>query len=196
MKQALATTAAALSMTANAIGGTAWDVDNVHSSVKFSVRHLVISEVEGAFKLYSGTVQSSSADFAEASVEFSVDVNSLSTDNEMRDNHLKSDDFFNAEKFPRMTFKSTSWKKIDDQNFVVEGNLTIRNVTRKVAFQVVYGGTMKDPYGNVKAGFKATAKINRFDYDLKWNVLTEAGGATVGRDVEIVVKLELAQKQS
>lgn len=196
MKQAIAATAAALSMTSNAFGGTTWEVDNIHSSVKFVVSHLVISEVEGNFKVYSGTVQSSSPDFVDASVEFSIDVNSLSTDSEMRDNHLKSDDFFNAEKFPKMVFKSTSWKKIDEQNFAVEGNLTIRNVTKRVSFRVVYGGTMKDPYGNVKAGFKATAKINRFDYDLKWNVLTEAGGATVGKDVEIVVKLELAQKQS
>ena len=195
MKQALATTAAALSMSASAVGGTMWEVDTVHSSVKFDVKHLVISEVEGAFKVYSGIVESPTPDFTDASVEFSIDVNSLSTDNEMRDNHLKSDDFFNAEKFPRMAFKSTSWKKIDDQTSELEGNLTIRNVTRRVAFQIAYGGTMKDPYGNLKAGFKATATVNRFDYDLKWNVLTEAGGATVGKDVDITLKLELVQKQ-
>lgn len=176
------------------VAQTTWTVDNVHSNVKFTVSHLVISEVEGSFKVYSGTVESK-ADFSDAAIEFTVDVNSITTDNEMRDKHLKSDDFFNAEKFPKMTFTSTAWKKLDDRNYRLEGNLTIRDVTKPVVFNVVYGGTMKDPYGNVKAGFKATATINRFDYGLKWNVLTEAGGATVGKDVAITLNLELTQKK-
>ena len=114
----------------------------------------------------------------------------------MRDNHLKSGDFFNAEKFPRMTFKSAAWKKVGEQNYLLEGDLTIRDVTKRVTFAVVHGGTIKDPWGNTKAGFKATTVINRFDYGLKWNTLMEAGGATVGKDVSITLNLEFGQKKS
>ena len=119
-----------------------------------------------------------------------------SAQNKMRDNHLKSDDFFNAEKYPKMTFKSVSWKKAGDQNYVLEGDLTIRDVTKRVTFTVVHGGTIKDPWGNTKAGFKATTVINRFDYGLKWNTLMEAGGATVGKDVSITLNLQFAQKKT
>ena len=174
---------------------TKWTVDNVHSSVKFSVSHLVISEVEGAFKKFTGTVTSPSPDFTNATVDFSIDVSSLNTDNEMRDKHLKSDDFFNAEQYPNMTFKSTSFKKVSGNKYALKGNLTIRNVTKPVTFDVVYGGTAKDGYGNTKAGFKASTVINRFDYNLKWNNLTEAGGATVGKDVTLDLKMELAQSK-
>ena len=188
--------AAAMTIAANVDAGTIWTVDNVHSNVKFSVTHLVISEVEGSFKVYDGTIESDKQDFTDASIEFTVDVNSINTENEGRDKHLKSDDFFNAERYPKARFKSTSFKKIDDRNYTLEGNLTIRDVTKPVIFAVIYGGTLKDPYGNTKAGFKATTVINRFDYGLKWNALTEAGGAMVGKDVTLTLNLELVQKQS
>jgi polyisoprenoid-binding protein YceI len=172
---------------------TKWTVDAVHSSVKFTVTHLVISEVEGSFKKFDGSITAAKPDFTDASINFTVDVNSISTDNEMRDKHLKSDDFFNAEKFPAMTFKSTGFKKLTANKYALSGNLTIRDVTKPVVFNVVYGGTVKDGYGNTKAGFKATAAINRFDYNLKWNALTEAGGATVGKDINMEIRLEFAQ---
>ncbi len=175
---------------------TKWNVDNVHSSVKFSVPHLVISEVEGAFKKFSGTIIGSKSDFTDASVNFTIDVNSINTDNDMRDKHLKGDDFFNAEKYPEMIFKSTSFKKVSGNKYALYGNLTIRDVTKPVKFDVVYGGTAKDGYGNTKAGFKATSVINRFDYNLKWNALTEAGGATVGKDITLDLKLEFAQAKA
>lgn len=175
---------------------TKWNVDNVHSSVKFSVSHLVISEVEGAFKKFTGTLTSAKPDFTDAAVNFSADVNSINTDNDMRDKHLKGDDFFNAAQYPDMTFKSTSFKKLSGNKYALYGNLTIRNVSKPVKFDVVYGGTAKDGYGNTKAGFKATAVINRFDYNLKWNNLTEAGGATVGKDVTLDLKLEFAQAKA
>ena len=174
---------------------TKWAVDNAHSSVKFSVSHMVISEVEGSFKTFTGSMTASKADFTDAQIEFSVDVASISTDNDMRDKHLKSDDFFNAEKFPKMTFKSSSMKKIGDKKYELTGDLTLRDVTKKVKFAVNYGGTAKDPYGNTKAGFKATATINRLEYGLKWNTLTEAGGAMVGSDVTIVINTEFAQQK-
>jgi len=172
---------------------TKWNVDVVHSSVKFTVEHLVISEVEGQFKTFTGTMTSTTPDFVGSSVDFSVDVNSISTDNDMRDTHLKSDDFFNAAKFPKMTFKSTSFKKVSGNKYSLTGNLTIRDITKSVTFDVTYGGTAKDGYGNTKAGFKATAVINRFDYGLKWNALTEAGGMTVGSDVTIAIRMEFGQ---
>lgn len=196
MKQAIGIIALVLVMAISSFAQTTWVVDNVHSNVKFSVSHLVISEVEGNFRIFSGTVESPKSDFTDATVDFSIDVNSINTDNEMRDKHLKSDDFFNAEKFSAMKFKSVSWKKVDDRNYVLEGDLTIRDVTKRVTFAVLYGGTVKDPWGNVKAGFKGTTTINRFDYGLKWNALTEAGGATVGKDVSITLNLEFTQKKS
>ena len=185
--------AAILAVQISLLAQTKWNVDAVHSNVKFTVTHLVISEVEGAFKVFSGTINSSTPDFNGASIEFTVDVNSINTDNEMRDKHLKSDDFFNAEKFPKMTFKSTSFKKVSGNKYLLIGTLTIRDITKPVRVDVTYGGTAKDGYGNTKAGFKATTKINRFNYNLKWNTLTEAGGAVVGSDVNIVVNLEFAQ---
>jgi polyisoprenoid-binding protein YceI len=167
-----------------------WAVDNAHSNVKFTVTHLLISEVEGHFKSFTGNLQSSKPDFTDAKIDFSVDIASINTDNEMRDKHLKSDDFFNAEKFPKMTFKSLLFKKISDKKYELTGDLTIRDVTKMVKFDVTYGGTVKDGYGNTKAGFKATATINRFDYNLKWNSVTEAGGVVVGSEVKILLNLE------
>lgn len=196
MKKVLATVGAATVITAGVQAETTWTVDNVHSNVKFTVTHLVISEVEGNFKVYSGTMTSPTSNFTDGTVEFSVDVNSINTDNEMRDKHLKSDDFFNAEKYPHIVFKSTRWKQISDQKYVLEGDLTIRDVTRHVAFDVTYGGSTKDAYGNTRLGFRATGSINRFDYNLKWDKLTEAGGAIVGKDVAIRLNLEFVQKKS
>lgn len=186
--------AALLSVAAVSAQST-WKSDNVHSNVKFTVTHMVISEVDGAFKVYDGTIVSKNADFSDASIEFSVDINSINTDNEMRDNHLKGDDFFSAAKFPKAVFKSTSFKKVSGNKYALEGNLTIKDVTKKIKFDVVFGGTIKDPWGNNKAGFKATGTINRFDYGLKWNNLTEAGGAVVGNEVGLTLKLEFAEKK-
>lgn len=167
-----------------------WKVDDVHSSVKFSVSHLVISEVDGNFKVYEGNITAAKPDFTDAVIDFSIDVNSINTDNVMRDGHLKSDDFFSASKYPKMVFKSISFKKKTGKQYELIGDLTIRDVTKKVVFAVKYGGTGKDAYGNTKAGFKLTGKINRFDYGLKWNALTELGGATVGKEVKLESNLE------
>lgn len=172
---------------------TKWNVDPAHSNVRFTVEHMVISEVEGSFKKFNGSITTTKPDFTDAAVEFTVDVNSIYTDNDSRDKHLKSDDFFNAEKYPNMVFKSTSFKKASGNKYVLKGNMTIRDVTKPVTFDVTYGGTAKDPYGNTKSGFKASTKINRFDYNLKWNTMTEAGGAMVGKDITIDLKLEFAQ---
>lgn len=172
---------------------TKWVIDPIHSSVNFNIEHLVISEVEGKFNKYNGTISTAKPDLTDAVIEFSIDVNSIDTDNEMRDKHLIADDFFDAAKYPKMTFKSTSFKKVSANKYVLTGNLTIHGITKPAKFDVTYGGTAKDGYGNVKAGFKAKGIINRFDYGLKYNSLTEAGGATLGKDVEIDLKLQFAQ---
>ncbi|TCZ69652.1 YceI family protein [Flaviaesturariibacter aridisoli] len=185
--------AALLLSTSGLFAQSTWNVDPVHSNVRFTVSHLVISEVEGSFKKFNGSLQSAKPDFTDAKINFSVDVNSINTDNEGRDKHLKGDDFFNAAQYPAMNFTGTSFRKVSGNQYELKGNLSIRNVTKPVVFKVTYGGTVKDPWGNIKAGFKASGTINRFDYGLKWNSLTEAGGAVVGNEIAIDLRLEFAQ---
>jgi polyisoprenoid-binding protein YceI len=172
---------------------TTWKLDHSHSNVRFTVKHLVISEVEGSFKIYDGTLKSDKNDFTDADINFSVDVSSINTNNEKRDNHLRSDDFFNAERFPEMVFKSNSFRKISDGKYELTGDLTIRDITKPVKFDVTYGGMAEDGYGNIKSAFKAVTTINRFDYDLKWNAMTELGGAVVGKDVTIDLRLQFGK---
>ena len=195
MKKLFSLFFAAVGLCSAAFAQTAktWNVDKMHSSVKFSVSHLVISEVDGSFKIFDGSIVAGKEDFSDAKISFTVDVNSINTDNANRDGHLKGDDFFNAEKYPAMTFTSTSFKKKSGNMYELTGNMTVRDITKKVTFAVKYGGTTKDPYGNVKAGFKATGSINRLEYGLKWNTLTEAGGAVVGADVDLTINLEMVQ---
>ncbi len=169
---------------------TKWTVDKTHSNVKFTVTHMVVSEMEGTFKVFDGTMENTKPDFSDAKVNFSIDVASVNTDNERRDGHLKSDDFFNAEKFPKMTFVSTSVKPLGNNKYELAGNLTIRDVTKPVVFQVTHGGVLTTSRG-AKAGFKATTTINRFDYNLKWDRATETGGLVVSKDVEIQVNVEM-----
>jgi polyisoprenoid-binding protein YceI len=171
---------------------TTWNVDKVHSNVKFNVSHMVVSEVEGSFRGFEGSLVASKADLSDASIKFSVDVNSVNTDNERRDGHLKSDDFFNAEKFPKMTFVSKSFKPLGGNKYKLTGDLTIRDVTKTVEFDVTYGGQINTGRG-IKAGFKARATIDRLQYGLKYAPALEAGGLAVGKDVEIIVNLEMDQ---
>ncbi|MEP6512662.1 MAG: YceI family protein [Parafilimonas sp.] len=171
---------------------TLWKADKVHSMVKFSVTHLLVSEVDGSFKLFEGTMETSKPDFSDAKINFTVDINSLSTDNENRDSHLKSDDFFNAEKYPSIKFEGTSFTPLGENKYKLEGNLTIRDVTKPVTFDVVYGG-MANAMGSTRAGFKAKTTINRFDYNLKWDKATEAGGLVVSKEVDITVNVEMVK---
>lgn len=171
-----------------------WKVDKSHSNVKFSVTHMVVSEVEGAFKNFEGTVEHSKPDFSDAKIEFIVDVTSIDTDNERRDNHLKSDDFFNAEKYPQMKFVSTSFTPAGGKNYKLAGNLTIRDVTKPVSFDVTFGGILENG-GKAKAGFKAKTAINRFDYNLKWDRATETGSLVVDKEVTITINAELDKVQ-
>lgn len=176
----------------SAFGQQKWAVDPAHSGVKFSVTHMMVSEVDGRFTKFNGTINSASPDFINAKISFTVDVNSINTDNEMRDKHLKSDDFFNAEKFPNMTFTSTSFKRVKGNKYILEGNLTIRDVTKKAKFSVTYLGKAKSQQGTI-AAFKATTVIDRIAFGLKWNTLTEAGGSMVGKNVTINLNLEFGE---
>ena len=169
-----------------------WVVDKPHTNVRFSVSHLVVSDVDGTFKSFDGNMTSAKPDFSDAVINFTIDVNSINTDNENRDKHLQSDDFFNAAKFPQIKFVSKSFKSLGNNKYTLTGDLTIRDITKTVAFDVTYGGTVTSAaMGGTHAGFKAKATINRFDYNLKWNALTEAGGAVVGKDVEITLNIDL-----
>jgi polyisoprenoid-binding protein YceI len=171
-----------------------WEFDKSHTEISFNVTHLVISEVTGYFREYDGTVVANNDDFDNSEITFTAQIGSIDTDNAQRDGHLKSDDFFNAEKFPQLMFKGNLVKV--GGSYKLKGDLTIRDITKPVEFNVAYNGTITDPWGNVKSGFKINGTINRFDYNLKWNALMEAGGAVVGEEVEIVVKTELLQKQA
>lgn len=172
---------------------TKWNIDKSHSNVGFAVTHLIISEVTGQFKSFDGNIEFSKDDLSDANINFSIDAASISTENEGRDKHLRSDDFFNAEKFPKITFVGKSIKKVAGKKFKLVGDFTLRDVTKSITLDVVYNGSIKDPWGNTKAGFKITGELNRFDYNLKWNNLMEAGGAVVGKEVTITVNLELSK---
>lgn len=170
---------------------TQWTLDTAHSEIGFKVRHLVITNVSGKFDSFEGSVTSSSEDFADAQINFSADINSINTGNEQRDGHLKSDDFFNAEQFPKLTFTSTSFKKVSGEQYKLEGHMTIRDITKPVTLDVEFGGTIVDPWGNLKAGFEINGKINRKDFNLKWDALTETGGAVVSDEVKLHIHIEL-----
>ena len=195
MKKLITTAALSFVMISATIAQTNWKVDGSHSKLGFAVTHMMVSEVEGKFKIYEGAVASKSeTDFTDSKIEFSVDVNSINTDDEKRDGHLKSADFFDAEKFPKMTFKATSMKagKIKG-TYDLEGDLTMHGVTKPAEFEVTYGGTINT--GKVeKAGFKLVGKINRHDYGLTWSNKVPTGELVVGDNVDIIGKIEVDKK--
>jgi polyisoprenoid-binding protein YceI len=162
-----------------------YKIDAAHSEITFKVKHLMITNVTGSFTKFDATMESDAADFSDAKISFEADTASITTHNEQRDGHLKSDDFFAAEKFPKITFKSTSLKKKLDNEYVLTGDLTIRDTTKPIELMVEYGGTMTDPYGQVKAGFEVAGKINRKDFGLTWGAVTEAGGVVVSDEVKL-----------
>jgi polyisoprenoid-binding protein YceI len=177
-------------VTALVTAQTEWKMDKVHSSIIFSVKHMIISEVSGNFKDFSIILKSEKEDFSDAAVEGKIETASINTENEYRDKHLKSDDFFNAEKFPEIKFKSTKFEKLDNNKYKITGSLTIRDVTKEVTFDASLNGVLKTDKGYLSA-WKAATVINRFDYNLKWNKTIETGGLIVGQDVTITLNLEL-----
>lgn len=170
-----------------------WKIDQTHSEVQFKVKHLVISTVTGSFGSFDGKIEADGEDFRNAKATFAADVDSISTNNADRDQHLKSDDFFNAEKFPQLTFESTGFEKVGDDKYKVTGDLTIRDVTRQIELDVVHGGTVGDPYGNTKAGFEVTGSINRKEFGLSWNAVTEAGNVVVADKIRLQLNVQFIQ---
>ncbi|MEO6221307.1 MAG: YceI family protein [Ginsengibacter sp.] len=171
-----------------------WLLDPTHSEVHFKIKHLVISTVSGAFKKFDGSFESSKGDFSDAKVNFTIDAATIDTNNEQRDGHLKSDDFFNAEKYPEIKFVSTSINKKADDEYVLKGDLTITDVTKPVELDVEYGGETKDLYGQHKAGFDVRGKIDRQEFGLKWSALTEAGGLVVSNDVKLAISVQFTKQ--
>ena len=174
---------------------TQWQVDPAHSAAHFSVRHLMISNVRGEFTKLSGSALIDPADPAKSSVEITIEAASVNTREPQRDEHLRSADFFDVAKYPALTFRSKRVEALGAENFKLTGDLTIHGVTKEVTFSVE-GPTaaIKDPWGNIRAGVTASAKINRKDFGLVWNALTEAGGVVVGEEVKITIEAELIKQ--
>jgi polyisoprenoid-binding protein YceI len=171
---------------------TTWAIDPTHTEVQFKVKHLVISTVTGAFKKFSGSVESESDDFDGAVVKFTLDVSSIDTNQADRDNHLKSADFFASEQYPTIDFTG-SLSKVEGSEYKLNGDLTMRGTTKPVELNVDFGGTIVDPWGNKRAGFEITGKLNRKDFGLNWNALTEAGGMVVSEDVKLHINAEVVR---
>jgi polyisoprenoid-binding protein YceI len=176
-----------------ALGQTNWQVDKAHSNIGFSVAHLVVSDVPGRFKSFDGSVTTNGDDFTTMQVEFTIDANSINTENEKRDEHLRSPDFFDVATYPKLTFKSTKVEKTGENTFNISGNLTMHGKTNPVTLEATLRGPVSFMQ-TTRVGFKATTIIDRYAYDLKWNKTIEAGGLLVGKEVEITINIELIKE--
>ena len=172
---------------------TKWVLDPMHSEVQFKIKHLVISTVTGAFKQFEGSAETEGDAFDNAQVRMSLDVDSIDTNQEQRDQHLKADDFFAVATYPNITFESTGLTK-SGSDYKLTGHLTIKDVTKPVTLDVEYGGTATDFYGNTKAGFEVSGKINRKEFGLTWEGITEAGSIVVGEDVKLIASVQFAKQ--
>ncbi|NDJ85986.1 MAG: YceI family protein [Chloroflexi bacterium] len=172
-----------------------WNIDPVHSSAQFSVRHMMVNKVRGVFSNLTGWLEFAEDTPESAQIEATIDVSSIDTRTNDRDNHLRSPDFFDVENYPQMVFKSTSVKKTGENTGQVTGDLTIKDVTREVTFDIEYYGQADSPFGDVRAGFSGTSKINREDFGLTWNQALESGGVLVGKEVQITIELQVVQEQ-
>ena len=173
---------------------TTWKIDPSHSEIQFKVRHLMVTNVTGYFRKFELDVETETDDFNTAKkIEFTADLDSIETNNEQRDTHLKSYDFFNAEKFKQLKFVGKEYKSTGDEA-TLTGDLTIRDVTRPIKLNVEYGGSVVDPYGQSKAGFTVTGKISRKEFGLTWNAVTEAGQVVVSDDIRIHCEIQLVKQ--
>ena len=169
---------------------TKWAIDPTHSEIGFKVKHMMFTNVSGTFAAYDATITTEDDNFENANFEFSANIDSISTNNLDRDNHLKSAAFFDADNFPKLTFKASSFTK-DGDDYEITGDLSIKEVTKPVKFPVEFSGLMKDPWGNTKAGLNIYGKINRKDWGLNWNSALETGGVLVGEEVKLNIELQL-----
>jgi polyisoprenoid-binding protein YceI len=173
---------------------TKWVLDPTHSEVEFKIKHMMISTVTGTFGKFNATVETEGEDFTTAKVTFTIDVDSINTKNEQRDGHLKSVDFFDVANFPEIKFVATKYDNVDnDGSYEVYGDLTVRDITRSEKFDAEFGGVIKDPWGNTRAGITISGKINRKQFGLTWSGATETGSLIVSEDVKIHVALEFVK---
>ena len=192
------TTVLAIAFIAGTSQGADWKVDATHSSIGFTVSHMVISKVPGNFKAFSGIIvapvkENGDLDLSQAKVTVTVDPASVDTDNADRDKHLRSEDFFAVEEYPEWTFVSKEIVPGDGNEFKMVGDLTIKGVTKEVTFDALLNGVVKDPWGNTKAGFSATTTIDRQDFGVEWSKSLDTGGLVVGDDVKIMIELQVAK---
>lgn len=174
---------------------TQWIADPVHSEIEFKIKHLMITTVPGRFNDYQVTAETQDDDFTTAKINFTAEINSITTSNTDRDNHLKSTEFFDAATFPQLKFQGSQMKKIDEEKYQLNGDLTIRDVTKNIKLDVEFGGIVKDPYGQTKAGFTLNGKISRKEFGLTWNAVTETGGVVVSDDVRLACEVQIIQQQ-
>jgi polyisoprenoid-binding protein YceI len=169
-----------------------WVLDPTHSEIFFKVKHLMITNVKGSFTGFNASIDG--ADFTAAPVALQIDVNTISTNNADRDAHLKSGDFFETEKYPHITFQSTGWQKISEEEYKMTGNLTIKGTTKSITLDVTYGGANKDPWGNDKIGFEVKGKFNRSEFGLNWNSALETGGVLVSDEVKMEAEVQFIKQ--
>ena len=175
---------------------TKWLLDPAHSELTFKIKHLMISNVSGAFKNFSAKVETEETDFSKANINLTAEMNSISTNNEQRDAHLRSSDFFEVEKFPQMKFTSTRIEQTDEESFNLYGNLTLKDVTKPVKLNMEFNGIVKDPQGQEKAGFLVSGKINRSEWGINLNVALETGGLMLGEDVRIQSEVQFIRQEA
>jgi polyisoprenoid-binding protein YceI len=173
---------------------TKWVMDPTHSEIQFKVRHLMVSYVTGHFTKFNGTVETSDDDLTSAKVRFTAEVDSISTNNEQRDAHLKNPDFFDAENHPQIIFESDRLEKINDDEYKVYGRLTIRGVTKSIVFNAEYGGVTVDPWGNTRTGFSLDGKINRKDFGVSFGMVSETGNVLLGEEVKFNANAEFVKE--
>ena len=174
---------------------TKWLLDATHSELTFRIKHLMISNISGAFKNFSAKVETEGTDFSKANISLIAEMNSVSTNNEQRDVHLRSSDFFEVEKFPQLKFTSTRIEQTADESFNLRGNLTMKGVTKPVKLTMEFNGIVKDPYGQEKAGFLVSGKIKRSDWGINLNVALETGGLMLGDDVRIQSEVQFIRQE-
>lgn len=168
-----------------------WVVDTMHSEVMFKIRHLVISTVTGSFNKFEGKIIAEGDYFTNAKVNFTIDVKSIDTNQAQRDGHLQSGDFFEAEAYPQISFESTSFVKDGASDYKVAGNLTMKGVTKPVALKVEYGGSEDNGHGVMKHGFEVTGTVNRKEFGMTWNKLTDSGGLGLGEDIKLIANIQV-----
>ena len=175
---------------------TNWSIDKSHSKIQFRVTHMAISEITGQFHTYNSKITADKNDLTNANISLSIDAKSIDTDHEKRDGHLRSTDFFDFEKYPNITFMSKSVKKVGNNKYKLSGDFTMHGITKTIDLDVKHFGTIHDPYGNTRAGFKVEGTINRTDYGMKYNSIMETGGLLIGKEVYISANFEIIQKNN